>query len=324
MVYRGLRASWLAALVALLLLTVMECRTDAHNRSTADYSQQVQHVKRSLDRVMHGNPGRNAFTSPQATSLLAITTSNVWNKTQLMLSSIFAVRDKFDILVIDEKSNDGTVEMLAKYGVSVLNVPEVKGVTYNWNLAYSRFVNSSYENLFIVNNDVLLPDGAFHLLEESLHQAGGDCDLVVPLSTVRGKGSWGGSESIEVIFKLTQSQRRWVQQAQHYNTIQQVLLTLHKSNPKACTRPLGNHHLPGFSGFFFGFRRSVGGVAAFPSQLWKEDLRNLGQESDLWLRLNKTGGFKMCINACSFVYHYKGSTIPLKGDRNNWVRQDLS
>lgn len=90
-------------------------------------------VKDQIAKEMQGNSDWNALFSrssraQQAPTLLALTTSNVWNKTQLMLSSLWTARDAFDLLVVDERSTDGTLAELAKYNVTVMRVPATKGV----------------------------------------------------------------------------------------------------------------------------------------------------------------------------------------------------
>ena len=149
------------------------------------------------------------------------------------------------------------------------------------------------------------------------------CHLqVVPLSTFRGKGSWGGTESIDAIYKTSLRQRAWYEKPQHYQRVQRVLQRMHAFNASACTVPLPNDSKPGFSGFFFALRKSVAGVALSSTELWPPTLRNLGQEGNLYQRLRRAGGYKMCLNVCSFVYHFKGGTIPLNVDRDKWMRAD--
>ena len=50
--------------------------------------------------------------------------------------------------------------------------------TYNWNLAWARFIHSNYSNIIFSNNDVLVPDGAITMLQESMNRHHGNCDLV--------------------------------------------------------------------------------------------------------------------------------------------------
>jgi hypothetical protein len=141
---KAIKASCAVAVLIVLLLSITRYRLVGNPGSGS-----IVHlfVSKRIDKQMNSNPSRSPFTNNSGASLMVVTTSNVWNKTQLMLSSIFSVRDKFDILVIDEQSNDETRAMLNKYKVSMVSVKKVKGVTFNWNLAYAKFVNSSYQNL---------------------------------------------------------------------------------------------------------------------------------------------------------------------------------
>ena len=146
---------------------------------------------------------------------------------------------------------------------------------------------------------------------------------MVPLSTFRGKGFWGTTESIDVIYNTTPQQRAWLAKPQHYERVQRLLLKIHAANASACTVPLPHDpSKPGFSGFFFALKRSIAGLAHSSTQLWPPTLRNLGQEGNLYKRLRRAGQYKLCLNICSFVYHFKGSTIPLNVDRDKWVRAD--
>lgn len=60
-----------------------------------------------------------------ARSLMAVTTSNVWSKTKLMLTSLSEAHDSHELLVIDESSTDETPEHLAEYHISTMQVPKV-------------------------------------------------------------------------------------------------------------------------------------------------------------------------------------------------------
>ena len=50
--------------------------------------------------------------------------------------------------------------------------------------------------------------------------AGGDCDLVAPLSTLWGKGSWGRFEGVEPIFDLSAAAAAFVQHPLKHNQVQ--------------------------------------------------------------------------------------------------------
>ena len=86
-------------------------------RSTATPSQAQPKRPRSLSST--------DSQRPLARSLIAVTTSNVWSKTKLMLKSLSASHDSHELLVIDESSTDKTPERLAEHNVNMMQVPKV-------------------------------------------------------------------------------------------------------------------------------------------------------------------------------------------------------
>lgn len=50
--------------------------------------------------------------------------------------------------------------------------------------------------------------------------AGGDCDLVAPLSTLLGKGTWGRFEGVEPLFNLSAAAAAFVQHPLKYRRVQ--------------------------------------------------------------------------------------------------------
>lgn len=242
--------------------------------------------------------------------MLAVPTANVWEKTQLMLHSLVALNDPFQLLVIDEQSTDGTLAALHNANITVRQSPAANGVTYNWNLAYQAWLSTTLPYLFISNNDVLIPNGVLDALSHAFTPEGGDCDLVAPLTTVLGKGTWGRYEGAEVLFDLNAAARRFVQQPLNYKRVQDALRNGGCIGPTAVKQNRDIHNMPGFSGFFFGVRRSSVARFAFNSTyLFNPAFRNIGQEGDLTDRLNAQGG-KICLHTGAWVFHYKGSTIP--------------
>lgn len=258
---------------------------------------------------------------PSTTALLAVPTANVWAKTELLLHSLAAAHDNFELLVVDELSTDGTPQNLRKAGVRLIQPPEVKGVTFNWNLAYQVWQDTDHEALIIANNDVLLPDGVVSSLLAAMTAAGGDCDMVCPLSTVAGKGHWGEVEGIEVIFNLTAAAGAFVSKPLNYQKVQ-AILDSSGCQPQAFLRPITEvPGRPGFSGFFFAVRPSIEQWAYNKDNLFNPKNRIVKQEADLFKRMKK-GGARMCLHAGTFIYHYKASTIPWKRGRQNFVRPD--
>ncbi len=137
----------------------------------------------------------NLDTGTRRDTLVAFTAANVGHRTSAFLASLSTTRDHFDVIAVDEHSSDNTPQDLATYNVSTLYVNEFIGVTALWNLAYKYYLEHGYDKLIYSNNDVLVPNGVIDKLRAAL-DAG--CDLVSPLSTVRGKGHMGMHEGIEV------------------------------------------------------------------------------------------------------------------------------
>lgn len=91
--------------------------------------------------------------------LMVVTTSNVWSRTQHLLTSLAALNEHVDLLVVDECSTDGTRAHLADLGIATLLVNTSLGVTHSWNLGYQHFVRHNYTYLVYANNDVLVAPG---------------------------------------------------------------------------------------------------------------------------------------------------------------------
>ncbi len=76
------------------------------------------------------------------------------------------------------------------------------------------------------------------------------------------------------------------------------------------------------AGFFFGVRRSISKWAFDGDHLFDPGNRNVGQEGDLYGRSQRgpeTRRARVCLHTGTFVFHFKGSTIPYRGvDREQW------
>jgi glycosyltransferase involved in cell wall biosynthesis len=120
-------------------------------------------------------------------TLICITTANQVEYTQKALQSIADARIAvpYELLVIDDASDDGTVELCQSLGVRVIPKTKAFGVTDSWNRAYREFVEGDYESLILANNDVLIPRGALEALVATLKTH----ILAAPMSTENGVGS---------------------------------------------------------------------------------------------------------------------------------------
>jgi glycosyltransferase involved in cell wall biosynthesis len=241
-----------------------------------------------------------------------------------MLITLASIPDEFDLIVVDDKSSDATLQRLKEYQVRHIAHDKFQGVTNNWNEGYQFFLDHGYDYLFIVNNDILVPSGAIERLKRSLSPDGGNCDLVTPLSTIKGKGGWGDYESVEKVHVVTHARSQaFISNPLNYQRVQHVLDAWRRTHPEQpCEKVLTDR--PGaFSGFFFGVGRGIAKAAFKPRELFiTAGVPTVGQEHDLWMRMVKAGS-RGCLNKCSFVYHFKGQTIPDGIDRKKWVRPDV-
>jgi glycosyltransferase involved in cell wall biosynthesis len=227
-----------------------------------------------------------SFQSYNTISIVAIITANMWIMTQNLLTSMAATADEFKLVVVDELSNDNTTQRLRSLNITVLTPPKPNGVTYNWNLAYMNFLSSEYLNLFIINNDALIPNGAIKKLEYALdpqgklcviicehHQnrcslctqfriaqkifAGGDCDLVIPTSTKKGMGAWKKG-CIEALYHLPPKVANFVSNPLNYQKVQKMLDEV-AVDQKTAIRELKDLNST-FSGKFLFCRRRIRGI----------------------------------------------------------------
>lgn len=91
--------------------------------------------------------------------LMVITTSNTWPMAERLLTSLAALTEHVDLLVVDECSTDGTRLNLAQLGVPTLLVNASMGVAHSWNLGYQHFVRHNYTYLVYADSEVLLAPG---------------------------------------------------------------------------------------------------------------------------------------------------------------------
>ncbi len=328
---------------------------------------------------------------PPSDTLLAFTTANIRYRTVGFLASLASCDDSFDLLAVDEHSTDNTTDDLTAFGVRTLSIPRSVGVTALWNEAWQYFVQHGYDKLIYSNNDVLVPKGVIDKLRAAL-DAG--CDLVSPLSTVRGKGHVGHIEGLEVCswrrgahgITLTRcggahAPNSPLAQVVHDLQGDAVALVTNPGNFRAVQHTLDSKyhgcsidqvlwkHRKRFNGFFFAVSKRVREAAFSDALLFDPSNYNFQQvthivhlvlctvdctlhiehstfyivhcsrpfcgylfltplfthtpfqEADLGnrlLALNMT----MCVHRGTFVYHFKGATIPLRINREVWRRND--
>ena len=193
-------------------------------------------------------------TKSLSDTLLAFTAANVGHRTTAFLASLAATRDNFDLLAVDEHSSDNTAQDLALHGVRTIHVNESMGVTALWNKAYQHYLQHGYDKLIYSNNDVLVPSGVIDKLRNALDEG---CDLITPLSTIKGKGHMGKEEGIEVLYNLSEQAADVVNNPGNYYLVQHLLDILY--HDRALEAVL--HHQNEFNGFFFALSSRIKAAA---------------------------------------------------------------
>jgi len=241
-------------------------------------------------------------------SLLAITTFNHCDFTEKCFESINKIkgfRDKFKVVVYDDFSTDDTLKVCRKYDVEFITTAKPMGLTYNWNRMYSRFMNNNYKNLFIVNNDILVPSGALNRMEILLKKH----YFVVPLSTSKGVGH---SKEQHIAKHSRTITNEFAGRTGNYQLTQDKLEKENQNDPKC--------HIKLFSGFFFGMNKNIKQFEFNKNQLFNPRNITVHQESDLSNRLRrKKNSITLCKQA--FIFHYKGISCSGVQGRN---RNDLT
>jgi glycosyltransferase involved in cell wall biosynthesis len=226
-------------------------------------------------------------------ALLAVTTANQIAYNRQAFHSILAGKPGYvDVMVVDDASDDGTVELARSLGFVVVTKDKPRGHIDSLNLAYRDFVQKDYDVLILANNDILVPSGALENLCAALSRN----VVVSPMSTLKGVGHQPG-----------QALR------QHFPDID-----IDETNPANCQRvqdklnSLGLargsvRELPYLNSFVIGMNRRArefelpGGLIFDPRNV------NVGNEDEFCERVKDKK--HVCID--SFVFHFKGVTLEL-------------
>ena len=244
--------------------------------------------------------------------LVVITTCNQLEYTKLTIDSLKRTTEKFDVLVIDDFSRDDTISYLEneEFCGNIIVKKEPRGLTNSWNTAYDYFKKSTYEFLFLLNNDILVPDGAITNMVEVLEK---EVDAVVsPLCNIYGVkrnpmqsvGAWYDEVTEE-----------YENDPNNYQEIQDRMNQVEYGGKKKIYIDAATLEPSNINGFVLGFNRSIEKCEFSETELFDPKNINIGNEVELATRL-KRENFSELICAKSFVFHYKGITLG-ETDRNN-------
>lgn len=219
--------------------------------------------------------------------LICITTANQWLYTKMALESLWNANVGFpyDVLIIDDASDDATVELCAEFSCRVISKSKAMGVTDSWNRAYREFIDGNYDSLIIANNDVLIPRGALEELVVLLKSY----PVVGPMSSKIGVGS-----------QPLQAVNNFAQFAFDENKPENVQLVQDQliAHPTSKTP----QELPFVNGFFFALSRRIQAYQLEDGNLFRPDYVNVGNEDELCSRLNEP----IAVCPKSFIFHFKG------------------
>lgn len=218
--------------------------------------------------------------------LIAITTFNKLSMTIDCLTNFLGKH--FDLIIIDDCSNDDTIEFLEKNNYSLIQKKERKGLTDSWNLVYNYFKDHKiYTHMIIMNNDVMVPDGC---IENMLS----DHPLVVPMTTYDGAGYIAKDQAIDY----------------HIDISTPLILSNLQNIQDRLKREF--KRINSWTGFMMCFSREIIKYELPDGKLFDPKNINTGNDDDL---------AKRCIAHLalgSFVYHYKGFSFNKTiSNRNN-------
>jgi len=253
--------------------------------------------------------------------LFAITTYNQLEYTKLCIESLKKHTHKiFDILIVDDFSNDGTPDWSTKNNIQTISKRKPEGATSSWNLAYLYFKEHiEYKYFIIASNDILVPDGALTELVEVFEKW--PFSLVVPMTSVVGAGHNGNTQGIENVWPGTPSEL--ANEPNNYQNIQQQILEhkeiIKKQNNLYLLDPV---RMKMFNGFFLMMNRYIINYEREDGNLFNpEKLMYQGEDEFNWASLIPNNDFPaLCKTA--FIFHYKGVSTKgfstIRNDRKKW------
>ena len=239
----------------------------------------------------------------QHDTLLVFTTCNHLEVTILAINSLESGKDKYDILVVDDYSIDGTADYLIKQGYAVITKDKARGLTHSWNIGYRVAKELGYRYVMFANNDVLVPPGTIDMMRKVLV----DEALVVPLTTELGAGH-NPAQSLMYSHNLAARKADYVDDPAHTEMIQAGLSKIYRRSSDHLVVSKWMDRIK-FNGFFFAVNIHEIATSAYDkSNLFDPDAIMVDQEDRLMTRMtrnNKTP--KICRFA--FVFHFKSVTV---------------
>jgi hypothetical protein len=264
----------------------------------------LHELTRATDGFYWRQPRANPDQKPQRTLVSIHTSHNAWNMCRMMLLSLASVKDKFDVIMVDDKSDQYDQDKKAEdWGIQPLRWGEPKdspkGNTYTWNLAWQYAIENKYENIIIANNDLLIPNGTVSTLEAALDS--GDWDWVNPIVSKRGSGY--PMHTLPAVYG--KSVQDWTDHPLHYSKVSDVLGKVHNYEKQDVVETTK------MNGYAMAFKIAKMKKFQFDSSanlLFNPEFKNVRNEDDLRTRMTSLGGHTG-VHTRAFVFHYKGFTL---------------
>ena len=253
--------------------------------------------------------------------LLVVTTYNQLEYTKIFFNSFEKLTNKPDLLILDDCSNDNTVEWCISKSINIITKDKGMGLTDSWNMGYEYFKKNKYEYFIIANNDILIPDNCLIEMVSVLDKW--PTSLVVPMSTKMGSGH----NQIQVIDKWWGSQQEYTK-PEYCQQIQDHILKVKadesKSNNLYKFDPI---RMKFFNGFFFMMNRDICKYERDDGNLFDPKFLMTKNEDEFnWSMLIPNDDFPMLCKT-AFVFHFKGiSTSKVidkfseKSNDVNWIK----
>lgn len=231
--------------------------------------------------------------------LFGITTLNHNDYTEPLLKSIQETdiyqQGLVDILIVDDFSQKDDVKGLAfKYKVRFLGKDKPKGLTNSWNTIYQYYKNNLYTNLYIANNDILIPKDCIENMQRLLTRY----HSVSPLCNPKGIGNWAEIQQYDVT-TYSEMSHEFCDDPSNFNEVQSRLpATMYGTYAESDF----------FHGFLMAFTRDILTNELEDGDLFSPNNINVGNEIELNMRFKGKKG--ICLDA--FIYHHKGVTLNQK------------
>ena len=153
----------------------------------------------------------------QRKTLLVVSTCNEIAYTLRMLTTLERSSDDFDVVFVDDHSEDDTVSVLRKRGYAVIEKDAPLGLTDSWNKGYELFVTGGYDFLLVANNDILVPSGSISKMQDLMRHY----PFMAPSTTLSGAGH-NPAQSLANICNLKSELEGAIDEPRNYQRIQNM------------------------------------------------------------------------------------------------------